>query len=142
MRVQAGWMNSSTTYLSNNYSYKRLLYTVLFLLATVLSTFIFFAELSTFASFLAPLNVLGLMGWGGPVAYGFNVFLTGYMAYVVANSVFRIKVYKIFSLHKGHSTASSLLFTAINLSRVCYPLCFNYLQITNEPESAFLRFFG
>jgi hypothetical protein len=82
------------------------------------------------------------MGWGGPVAYYFNVLLTAYVAYVVGNSIFRIKVYKIFALHKGHSSASSLLFTAINLSRVCYPLCFNYLQIIDSPNSSFLDFFG
>ncbi len=117
----------------NNYSHKKIFYTIMFIVTTIISALIFFAELSTFASFLAPINVLGLMGWGGFVAYGFNVFLTVYITYVVVNSVFRIKVYKIFALHKGHSTASSLLFSAINLSRVCYPLCFNYLQITNMP---------
>ena len=82
------------------------------------------------------------MGWGGEVAYFFNVALTIYVAYIVGNAIFRVKVYKIFALHKGHSSASSLLFTAINLSRVCYPLCFNYLQIISTPDSSFLNFFG
>ena len=65
-----------------------------------------------------------------------------YIAYIVVHSVFRIKVYKVFALYKGHSTASSLLFTAINLSRICYPLCYNYEQITDLPQSGFLDFFG
>lgn len=82
------------------------------------------------------------MSWGGEVAYIFNTCLTAYIAYIVTNTIFRIKIYKIFALHKGHSTASSLLFTAINLSRICYPLCYNYLQITNMPSSSFLHFFG
>ena len=65
-----------------------------------------------------------------------------YIAYLVTHSIFKIKVYKIFALYKGHSTASSLLFTSINLSRVCYPLCYNYEQITDFSPSGFLNFFG
>lgn len=130
------------SYLSNNYSYKRVLYSSLFVATSAISCLIFFAELSTFATFLSPINLLGLMGWGGQVAYFLNLFLSIYIAQMVVSSVFRVKVYKIFALHKKHSTASSLLFSAINLSRICYPLCFNYEQITNLPDSAFLGFFG
>ena len=89
-----------------------------------------------------PANVLRLLGWGGHLPFSFNILLMGYIAYIVTQSVFRIKVYKVFALYKGHSTASSLLFTAINLSRICYPLCYNYEQITDLPPSGFLNFFG
>lgn len=130
------------SYLHNSYSKKRIVFTILFVLTSIISALLFMAELSTFATFLAPVNVLSLLGSGGPVAYAFNVLLTAYAAYIVGNAVFRIKVYKIFALHRGHSSASSLLFTSINLSRVCFPLCFNYLQITGEPLSAFQGFFG
>ena len=71
-----------------------------------------------------------------------NCVLMSYIVYIVTHTVFRVKLYKVFSLHKKHSTAASLLFTSINLSRVCYPLCYNYLQITDMPGSSFLNFFG
>lgn len=130
------------SYLNNSYSRKKIYFTVVFVVTVAISTIIFFAEVSTFVSFLEPANLLRLMGWGGEVTFAFNVALTAYVAYMVASSIFRIKVYKVFVLFRGHSSASSLLFTSINLSRVCYPLCFNYLQITSMPRSAFIQFFG
>jgi hypothetical protein len=130
------------SYLNNNYARKKIYYTFMFCLTTAVSVLIFFAELATFATFLSPINVLSLMSWGSEVAFTFNTCLTVYVAYIVSHTIFRIKIYKVFSLHKGHSTASSLLFTAINLARVCYPLCYNVLQITNMPNSSFLTFFG
>ena len=114
----------------------------MFIISTIVSSIIFFAELSTFATFLVPANVLRLLGWGGHLPFSFNILLMSYISYIVVHSVFRIKVYKVFALYKGHSTASSLLFTAINLSRICYPLCYNYEQITDLPQSGFLDFFG
>lgn len=71
-----------------------------------------------------------------------NTLLTGYVGYIVTHTIFRVRVYKVFALHRGHSSASSLLFTAINLARVSYPLCYNYLQITGLPPASFLDFFG
>ena len=71
-----------------------------------------------------------------------NCLLTFYIVYIVSQTVFRIKLYKVFALHKKHSTASSLAFASINLARIAYPLCYNYLQITLMPQSSFLDFFG
>lgn len=85
---------------------------------------------------------MSLIGGSPATSLFVNTVMIGYVAYIVANTIFRIKVYKTFSLHKGHSTAASLIFTAINLSRVAYPLCYNYLQLTNMPSSSFLSFFG
>ena len=53
-----------------------------------------------------------------------------------------MNIFGLFNLHKRHSTAASMLFMAINLARISYPLCYNYLQITGMPEIAFLEFFG
>ena len=78
------------------------------------------------------------MQLSGNVGLAINILLTIYVAYIVTHTIFRIKIYKVFSLHRGHSTASSLIFTSINLARVSYPLCFNYLQITGMPKSSFL----
>lgn len=103
---------------------------------------IFFAEVATFASFLSPANVLALLSFTGVAGLIVNTVLAGYVAYVMTHTIFRIRIYRVFALHRGHSSASSLLFTAINLARVSYPLCFNYLQLTGLPQSAFLRFFG
>jgi hypothetical protein len=71
-----------------------------------------------------------------------NCLLMFYIVYIVTHTVFRIKLYRVFSLHKKHSSSSSLIFTAINLARICYPLCYNYLQITHIKNNAFLTFFG
>lgn len=114
------------------------------MITSILSVFIFFAELATFAKFLAPANLLAvLMGNGsGGLALMANTLLTAYIGYIVTHTIFRVRVYKVFALHRGHSSASSLLFTAINLARVSYPLCYNYLQITGLPPASFLDFFG
>ena len=53
-----------------------------------------------------------------------------------------MNVFGLFNLHKRHSTSASLLFMAINVARISYPLCYNYLQITGMPDIAFLEFFG
>lgn len=86
--------------------------------------------------------MLSLVNWASPAAYVMNCFLTLYIAYIATHTVFRIKLYHVFSLHKKHSSSSSLIFTAINLARICYPLCYNYLQITHIENAGFLTFFG
>lgn len=134
--------STTESYLANNYSRKRVLFTVLFAVTSLLSVLIFFAEVATFARFLAPANLLALVGVSGVGGLVANALLTGYIAFVVTHTIFRIKVYRVFLLHRGHSSASSLLFTAINLARISYPLCYNYLQLTGLPPSAFLAFFG
>lgn len=75
-------------------------------------------------------------------AYFLNLCTLLYIAYIVAHTVFRIKVFHKFSLHKSNSSSASLCFTSINLARVSFPLCYNYEQITSMPESSFLQFFG
>lgn len=87
-------------------------------------------------------NVLGLINFSSPASYIMNCLLTLYIAYIVTHTVFRIKLYRMYSLHKKHSSSSSLTFTAINLARICYPLCFNYLQITHVENASFINFFG
>jgi hypothetical protein len=91
---------------------------------------------------LTPANVLALISFGGVPGLIINTILTAYIAFIITHTIFRVKIYKTFSLHRGHSSASSFLFTSINLSRICYPLCYNYLQITDLPQTAFLSFFG
>lgn len=134
--------NTTESYLDNNYSRKKIYYTAMFVLTALLSALIFFAEIATFATFLDRANLLALLSLTGTPGLIFNTLLTAYIAYVVTHTIFRVKIYKVYALHRGHSSASSLLFTAINLSRISYPLCYNYLQITNLPQSAFLSFFG
>jgi CBS domain containing-hemolysin-like protein len=133
---------TTESYLANNYSHKRMAFTACFALTLLLSLLVFFAELATFAPFLEPANLLALLSRSGIAGLVLNTCLAGYVAYVITHTVFRIRIYKAFALHRGHSSASSLLFTAINLARVSYPLCFNYLQMAGLPDSAFLRFFG
>ena len=117
-------------------------YWILFVLTAIISLIIFLAELSSFVSVLSVINVLALIKWDSPASYIMNCLLTFYIVYIVSQTVFRIKLYKVFALHKKHSTASSLAFASINLARIAYPLCYNYLQITLMPQSSFLDFFG
>lgn len=135
--------STSLAHQANGYRYRKAYYSLLCLLTSVLALLIFFAELATFAKFLAPANVLAVAAAGaGEGGLLLNACLAGYVGWLVTQTIFRIKVYKVFALHRGHSSASSLLFTAINLARVSYPLCYNYLQITGLPRAAFLDFFG
>lgn len=115
---------------------------MLFAVTTVVSVLIFLAETSTFIWVFEYVNVLSLINWASPASYVLNCLLTCYIVYIVTHTVFRIKLYRVFSLHRKHSSSSSLTFTAINLARICYPLCFNYLQITHIKTAAFLTFFG
>lgn len=104
---------------------------------------IFLAEISTFISVFSYVNILSIINSASPAtSYVMNCFGTFYIVYVVTHTVFRIKIYKVFSLYKKHSSSSSLMFTAINLARICYPLCYNYLQIAQIKQAAFLTFFG
>ena len=114
----------------NNYSWNRVMYIVLLVITILISVIIFWGELSTFIQPFSFINVLRIVDWDSPAAYIMNVLLISYIAYIVGNTVFRVKVYKMFSLHKRHSSSSSLAFTAINLARVSFPLCYNYLQVT------------
>lgn len=120
----------------------RIIYIILFILTILVSVIILLAETSTFISVFEYINVLGLINFASPASYIMNFILTFYIAYIVTHTVFRIKLYKVYSLHKRHSSSSSLTFTAINLARICYPLCFNYLQITHIKNAAFINFFG
>lgn len=84
---------------------------------------------------MSSINILTLIKWDSPASYIMNCLLTFYIVYIVSQTVFRIKLYRVFALHKKHSTSSSLAFASINLARIAYPLCYNYLQITNMPKS-------
>lgn len=48
----------------------------------------------------------------------------------------------MFELHKKHSSAASLFFTSINMARISYPLCYNYLQLTSIRQAKFIDFLG
>lgn len=129
---------------ANGYKYKRWGFFGLFVGVTLLSLVVFVGELSTFIPPMEVANVLYYLNEipSPPVVYILNSLLLLYIVYIITHSVFEMKVFGLYSLHRHHSTAASLLFTSVNLSRVSYPLCYNYLQITGMPRSAFLDFFG
>lgn len=130
------------SFTKNNYSFLKAFYIFLLFLTIVISAIVFWGELSTFITPFSIINVLRIVDWNSPAAYIMNVLLVSYIAFIVGHTVFRVKVYKMFSLHKKHSSASSLAFTAINLARISFPLCYNYLQITEIKNAQFLTFFG
>lgn len=132
----------SISFSTNSYSRSKIFYIILFALTVLVSLLIFIAEVSTFIPLFEYINVLSLINWASPASYIMNCLFLFYIVYIVTHTVFRIKLYRVFSLHKKHSSSSSLIFTAINLARICYPLCYNYLQITHIGDSAFLTFFG
>jgi len=129
---------------NNGYKFKRWGFIALFVIVSLLSIIVFIGELSTFIPAVEVANVLYYLNEipSAPVVYILNSLLLLYIVYIISHSVFEMKVFGLYSLHRHHSTAASLLFTSVNLSRVSYPLCYNYLQITGMPRSAFLDFFG
>jgi hypothetical protein len=132
----------SESFSKNNYTHCRALYIGLFVVTSLISVLIFFAETSTFVAPFRYVNVLGLINFASPASFALNCFLMAYIVYMATHTVFRIKLNRVYALHKKHSGASSLTFTATNLARVCYPLCFNYLQLTHIGSAAFISFFG
>lgn len=108
-----------------------------------LSTVIFIGEISSFVPPLQKINILIYIDNTKPaISYILNSLLLIYMTYIITHALFEMNVFGLFNLHKKHSTAVSMLFMALNLARISYPLCYNYLQITGMPQSAFLDFFG
>lgn len=152
LRMYGSWMeelvenvnscNQSVT--ANGYRYKRWGFRVLFVMVTLLSIVVFIGEVSTFIPAVEAANALYYLNEipSPATVYLLNSLLLLYIVYIISHSVFEMKVFGLYSLHRHHSTAASLLFTSVNLSRVSYPLCYNYLQITGMPKSAFLDFFG
>ncbi len=130
------------SYSQNSYSRRKWFFSIGFGLTTALCAMLFVAEVSICIPWLSWINLLKLVGWASPAGFFCNIALCSFMVYVVASTVFRVKVYKVFALHRGASSASSLLFTCINLARVCYPLCYNYLLLIGKPPCEFLNFFG
>lgn len=114
----------------------------MFVLTVTISLLVFIAETSVFIPIFEYINVLRLVNWASPASYVLNFFFISYIVFIVTHTVFRIKIYHVFSLHKKHSSSSSLIFSSINLARVCYPLCYNYLSMTHINHAGFLTFFG
>lgn len=127
----------------NNYVYLKGMYIALLVITIFISTIIFIGEISSFVPVFEKANLLIYVDKAkSPVSYVLNSCLLLYMTYIITHSVFEMNVFGLFNLHKRHSTAASLLFMAINIARISYPLCYNYLQITGMPDIAFLSFFG
>ena len=101
----------------------------MFGVSVVVSVVFYLAEISIFTS--KKISVIYWLNYDMSLAYLVNCILMIYVVYVVTHTIFRVKIYRVFELHKGHSTAASLLFTSINMSRISYPLCYNYLQLTS-----------
>lgn len=152
LRMYTSWMDNiveaveacNSSVAKNQYALKRWGFRTAFVAATALSLLVFLAELSTFVPAVTVVNVpFQINGVRVPaLVYCLNTALLLYVVYVVSHAVFEMKVFGLYSLHPRHSTAASLLFASVNLSRVSYPICYNYLQLTGLPRTAFLSFFG
>lgn len=150
--MYSSWLNEivdtvarcNNSVVNNSYRYRKWGFLSLFVCSTILNIIIFIGQLSTFVPFMEVVNTLVYINEipSAPVVYIMNSMLLLYIVYIITHSIFEMKVFGMYSLHPNHSTAASLLFTSVNLSRVSYPLCYNYLQITGMPKSAFLDFFG
>lgn len=104
-------------------------YNFLFVLSVIVSAVFYLAEISIFTT--KKISVIYWLNYDMSLAYFVNCVMMVYVVYVVTHTIFRVKIYRVFELHKGHSTAASLLFTSMNMSRISYPLCYNYLQLTS-----------
>lgn len=119
----------TVSFSTNNYRYKRIWYGFLVVLTTMVSVVFYMAEMSIFTT--EKISLIYWLNYDLSLAYFVNCFLMVYIVYVITHTIFRVKIYRVFELHKGHSTAASLLFTSMNMSRISYPLCYNYLQLTS-----------
>lgn len=66
-----------------------------------------------------------------------------YMAFGVFYGMFKVKIWTIYGIYPNKSTdSSSLLWSAINFSRVSAPLCCNFLSMVGTKQSAFQSVIG
>jgi hypothetical protein len=78
----------------NNYRYKRMWYTFLFVLSTIVSVIFYTAEISIFTT--KKISVIYWLNYDLSIAYFVNCLLMIYIVYVVTHTIFRVKIYRIF----------------------------------------------
>ncbi len=71
------------------------------------------------------------------------VALLSYISFSVFYALFNLKFANFYGLYwNKHTDAASLIFYAINCSRVSTPLGYNFLQIINDKTTAFSQVMG
>ncbi|ORX53806.1 LMBR1-domain-containing protein [Piromyces finnis] len=71
------------------------------------------------------------------------IILLLYMSVCTYTSLFRLQLFKYYCLFPNHHTDdNSLIFCASYLCRLIYPLCYNFLNLTNNSQSAFSKIMG
>ncbi len=85
------------------------------------------------------------------VVFPKNQVLTGILVsipmvvliFIVTYGLFRLRINGLFGLYSnGQTDGVSLIFAAINFSRVSYPLSYNYLQVLDLDNTQFNSLFG
>ena len=66
-----------------------------------------------------------------------------FMFFTITYGLFRLKINGLFGLYDNNQTdGPSLIFAAVNFSRIGYPLSFNYLQLIDINNTSFNNLFG
>jgi len=71
----------------------------------------------------------------------FSLLLMSFFTYIVFFGLFKLKIFKLYSLIPHHSDAASMLFSAVVLTRVVPALCYNFLQLLGITDKDGVSFF-
>lgn len=113
----------------------------MFVILTIFAAAVVVAELSIFIDFVSPLNpfkrIKELQSFIAidVMDIVMQIWLLtplSYIAVCIYFGLFSMRLAGFYGLYSNHQTdAPSLIFLALNLSRVATPLCYNYLQMVD-----------
>ncbi len=111
-----------------------------------LAVIVIIAEVSIFVPVVQRANPVAIALSGEHSFLEVNIVSLGLLCYIcvcVYSSLFEVKLAGYYGLYPGHQTdGPSLLFSAINCTRVTYAICYNFLQLGAVKQSAFTSLMG
>lgn len=115
--------------------------------ALALALVLIIAEVSIFVPAVRKANPLALILAGAGQSFVAvnlaSLLLLLYICYCVFSSLFEIKLAGYYGLYGSQQTdGPSLLFSALNCTRVTFALCYNFLQLSGVASSAFTTLMG
>jgi len=78
----------------NNYRFKRIWYSFLFIFTTVVSVIFYLSEISIFTT--KKISLIYWLNYDLSLAYFINCLLMIYIVYVITHTIFRVKIYRVF----------------------------------------------
>jgi hypothetical protein len=101
---------------------------------------------TTFFSKTPVLSVIALWFQHENISYFWlelvSIAILAYMCSCCVFSLFRVKIFGMFSLNKRHTDVPSLAFIAAYMCRLTFPLCYNFMNIIQDDQTQFSEFMG